>query len=98
MSELPTTEQVNARVRHVLRDQFGPAVDALADDVPLTEGLDGNYDSLSALDCIARVEAEFGIEVDFVGHDVRHWFASIARIAEFVRDQIEDQAVLGAAR
>jgi acyl carrier protein len=94
---LPSVDDVRARVRAVLRTQFGAAADALADDSEFVT-LAAGFDSLTALDMIARVESEFGIEVDFVGHDVRHWFASPGRITRYVTDQLEDRAALGSTQ
>jgi acyl carrier protein len=88
-------ENVHARVWTVLREQFGPAADELTDDGEFVNVLTAGFDSLTALDTISRIESEFSVEVDFVGHDVRHWFASPARIVRFVCDQLEDQAALG---
>ncbi len=92
---VPAAEDVHARVWTVLRDQFGPAADALTDDGEFIDLLTAGFDSLTALDTISRIESAFGVEVDFVGHDVRHWFASPARIAQFVTDQLEDRAAMG---
>ncbi|MEJ7705051.1 MAG: acyl carrier protein [Geodermatophilaceae bacterium] len=82
-------------MRAVLHGQVGDALDGIGDDDELREHLADRYDSLAAMEFVASVEAEFGIEVDFVAHDVRHIFVTIARIARFVRDQLEDRAVLG---
>lgn len=92
-SQIPRDE-IASRVRAVLRGQFGPVADDLADDAELVNAIPG-FDSLAALETISRVEAEFGIEVDFVGHDVRYWFATPGRITRFVLDRLEDRAVLG---
>jgi acyl carrier protein len=92
---VPTEQEIGTRVRATLRPLFGDALDGADDTTELTVALGDRYDSLAALECVSRVEAEFGIEVDFVAHDVRHHFASLGRIAEFVRDQLEDLAVLG---
>lgn len=89
-----TAEDIHARVWAVLREQFGSAASALTDDGELVDVLTSGFDSLTALDTISRIESAFGIEVDFVGHDLRHWFATPARIVRFVSDQLEDQAAL----
>ncbi len=96
-TSLPRAEQIRARVWAVLRNQFGPAADTLTEDSEFVATLAEVFDSLTALDTISRIETEFGIEVDFVGHDVRHWFAAPGRIMQFVRDQLEDQLALGSA-
>jgi acyl carrier protein len=92
------TDQIRTRVWALLHNQFGPAADRLTEDGEFVNTLADGFDSLTALDLIGRVEAEFGIEVDFVAHDVRHWFASPGRITRFVQEQLEDRAALGGAR
>lgn len=91
-------EQVKTRVWAVLRDQFGPATGTLTEDGEFATALAEVFDSLVALETISRIETEFGVEIDFVAHDVRHWFASPGRIMQFVRDQLEDQAALRGAK
>ncbi|MFY1671567.1 acyl carrier protein [Plantactinospora sp. WMMB334] len=95
---VPDREELRARVRAALRGRLGPAVDDVADDVPLPEALGARYDSLAALECITLVEAEFEVEVDFVEHDVRYAFATVERIVQFVHDRLEDRVALGTAR
>jgi acyl carrier protein len=93
----PGTTDLMGQVRTALCKQFGAALEPVADNDLLREALGDRYDSLAALECICRIESEFGIEVDFVEHDVRHFFSTIELICEFVRDQLEDLAVLGAS-
>lgn len=81
---------VAERVVSVLEGRFGAAARAAAPTVDLAEALPG-YDSLAALEVITATEEAFGIEVDFVAHDVRYAFSTIERIAEYVRDALEDQ-------
>ncbi|MFF9623981.1 acyl carrier protein [Streptomyces griseosporeus] len=90
---MPTTDltQIHDRVRTVLEKRFGDAARALAPDADLSAALPG-FDSLAALEYISAVEGEFGIEVDFVADDVRHWFSTLDRTATYVRERIEDQA------
>ncbi|MER6379199.1 acyl carrier protein [Streptomyces sp. NPDC001250] len=90
---MPTTDltQIHARVVAVLEKRFGDAARALAADADLSHALDG-FDSLAALEYISAIEGEFGIEVDFVGDDVRHWFSTVDRTATYVRERVEDQA------
>lgn len=95
---LPSVNDVHARVWAALRAQFGAAADALADDSEFVVALSAGFDSLTALDTISRVESEFGIEVDFVGHDVRYWFASPERVVRYVLDRLEDRAALESGR
>ncbi|MCD9877334.1 acyl carrier protein [Streptomyces guryensis] len=83
--------EIGARVRAVLDRRFGDAAKSLATDADLTDALPG-FDSLAALEYVNAVEHEFGIEVDFVGDDVRHWFSTLGRTVEYVRESIEDQA------
>jgi acyl carrier protein len=90
-----TVEQARDQVRRELSKQFGDIIDAVAGGDRLPDALGDRYDSLGALECVSRIEAAFAIEVDFVAHDVRHIFATIDRIAEFVQEQVEDRTVLG---
>ncbi|MEU2711960.1 acyl carrier protein [Streptomyces sp. NPDC007205] len=87
----PTLTEVNARLLTVLEKRFGDAAHALAPDADLSERLPG-FDSLAALEYVNAVEGEFGIEVDFVGDDVRYWFSTLERTAAYVHERIEDQA------
>ncbi|WP_370937617.1 acyl carrier protein [Amycolatopsis sp. cg13] len=97
-SPVPTLDSLRTRTRSVLAGLFGPEIDDLPEDAPLPETLGDRYDSLGAMECVTAVEKEFGIEVDFVEHDVRYTFARMDRIAEFVHSQLEDRAVFGGAR
>ncbi|GHJ42340.1 acyl carrier protein [Streptomyces sp. TS71-3] len=92
---IPTEQEIATRVRAVLHDLFGDALHSVADDTELTTALGERYDSLAAMECVSRVEGEFGIEVDFVADDVRFSFATLGRIGAFVRDRLEDHAILG---
>ncbi|MFF5445542.1 acyl carrier protein [Streptomyces sp. NPDC012888] len=85
------------RLRAVLAARLGPEYDAVAEDADLRVTLGDGYDSLTVMECVSAVEAEFGIEVDLVGDDVRHWFSTTALMARFVADRLEDAAVLGGA-
>ncbi|GGK73792.1 acyl carrier protein [Mangrovihabitans endophyticus] len=96
-SAVPSPADVRSRTRDALRQRLGP-LDTVPDETPLPDALGPRYDSLTALECIGLVEAEFGIEVDFIEHDVRHAFRSIAAITGFVHDLLEDQASLRAHR
>ncbi|MFV0132619.1 acyl carrier protein [Streptomyces sp. HMX87] len=92
---MPTSDtdltRIHGRVRAVLEKRFGDAARALAPDADLSAALPG-FDSLAALEYVTAVEGEFGIEVDFVGDDVRYWFSTLDRTAEYVRERVEDQA------
>lgn len=89
-----TAGDIHARVWTVLQEQFGPAAAELTEDDEFVDVLTTGFDSLTAIDTISRVESAFGVEIDFVSHDVRYWFASPARIVRFISDQLEDQAAL----
>ncbi|MFD4669605.1 acyl carrier protein [Lentzea sp. NPDC058450] len=93
-TDLPTLDQTRARVRTVLRDQVGDVLDGVADDDELRDVLADRYDSLAAMEFVSRIETEFGIEVDFVSHDVRFVFSTLSRISGFVQDLLEDNAAL----
>lgn len=92
---IPAYDETLTRVREVLAELLGDGLKSAAHDQPLTEALGDRYDSLAALECVSRVEGAFGVEVDFVAHDVRYSFATLGRIAEFVQGELEDRAVLG---
>jgi acyl carrier protein len=83
--------EIAPRVRGVFAQQFNGAENA-PDDEPLPNALGGRYDSLAVLELITSIEQEFGIEVDFVAHDVRYWFSQIGLITQFVADQLDDKA------
>lgn len=95
---IPNQQELRDRVRQALRRQLGDVAADVPDDALLPETLGSRYDSLAAMECVTGVEEEFGIEVDFVAHDVRYWFGSIERIARFTADQLEDAAVTGGLR
>ncbi|CAM5710985.1 acyl carrier protein [Streptomyces viridifaciens] len=82
--------EITTRVLTVLEKRFGEAARALAQDADLSMALPG-FDSLAALEFVTAVEGEFGIEVDFVGDDVRYSFSTLDRVAEYVRERVEDQ-------
>ncbi|MFC4495752.1 acyl carrier protein [Streptomyces ovatisporus] len=92
---VPAFDETLSRVREVLGELLGDGVRSAGQDEELTRALGDRYDSLAALECVSRVENAFGIEVDFVAHDVRYSFATLGRIAEFVQGELEDLAVLG---
>jgi acyl carrier protein len=94
MTAMITLDEVTGRVRQSLRGQFGEPFDQVSDDDLLAETMAG-FDSLAAMECVSRMEEEFHVEVDFVGHDVRYHFATVARISSFVRDLVEDSMILG---
>lgn len=97
MSQIPSPAQIGVRVRATVREVLGEALDAVTDTDELRDKLGDRYDSLRAIEGITRIEQEFGIEVDFVGHDVRYEFATLERIARFVRWQLEDLQTLNGA-
>ncbi|MFI9511227.1 acyl carrier protein [Nocardia sp. NPDC052566] len=83
------------RVRNTLRDRVGDLLDQVGNDDELREALGDRYDSLAAMEFVSRVEAEFGVEVDFVSHDVRFIFSTINRVSQFVAEALEDRDVRG---
>ncbi|MEV7541190.1 phosphopantetheine-binding protein [Streptomyces sp. NPDC089915] len=93
---VPTIDELTPQVRAALTPLLGDALDSVRDDAELTEVLGDRYDSLTALECVTAVETAFGVEVDFVAHDVRYGFATVGRIAAFVRDLLEDRTALDA--
>lgn len=91
---MTTVAPVRERVRTTMRERFADALDGVTDEELLPDALGDRYDSLAATECIAAIEAEFGITVDFVEDDLRHHFSSIARITAFVEEKLEDLAAL----
>ena len=89
---------VRDRLRAALTARLGDTFARVADADVLRDVLGEGYDSLSAMECVPAVEEEFGIEVDFVADDVRHWFGSVELMCEFVTNRLEDAAVLRAGR
>lgn len=90
----PALTDVRARLRTILAIRLGEGFATVPDDADLAVALGDGYDSLTAMECISAVELAFDIEVDMVGDDVRHWFASVERMCVFVRNRLEDAAVL----
>ncbi|HVK24951.1 MAG TPA: acyl carrier protein [Actinokineospora sp.] len=93
-----TEESLRTRLRTVLTTRLGEGFAGVPDDADLRDALGDGYDSLTAMECITAVEEEFGVEVDMVADDVRHWFGSVDRMLTFVGDRLEDAAVLGGPR
>jgi acyl carrier protein len=91
-------DDVRRQVRATLATHLGPAVADVPDDTPLPDAFGDRYDSLGALECISLIEQAFDIEVDFVAHDIRYWFATLARIDQFVFDQVEDREITRGVR
>jgi acyl carrier protein len=86
-------DDLRGKVRATLAAHLGDEIAGLPDDTLLPDAFSDRYDSLGALECISLIELAFDIEVDFVAHDVRYWFATPARIVQFVTDQVEDQKI-----
>ncbi|KNB50249.1 acyl carrier protein [Streptomyces caatingaensis] len=91
---VPAIDDLRTRVRAVLAARLGDAFEAVPSDADLQQALGERYDSLTAMECISAVEEEFGIEVDFVADDVRHWFSTVDLMASFTHDRLEDSAAL----
>jgi acyl carrier protein len=87
-----------ARVRRAYADALRLPCEDVPIEAELREAVGDRYDSLAAVECVAAVESEFGIEVDFVADDVRYWFSSVANTAEFVARRLADQATLATPR
>ncbi len=91
---VPSTDDIHRRVRTLLDASLGDAFAVVPSDADLQQAMGERYDSLTAMECISAVESEFGIEVDFVADDVRHWFATVDRIVAFTHGRLEDTAAL----
>lgn len=86
---------VERRVRDALERVLGAGVVSCDASTVLRESEAVRYDSVTAVECVAAIEDEFGIEVDFVADDVRYSFASIGNIAELVEQKLADLRSLG---
>ncbi|MBL1065945.1 acyl carrier protein [Streptomyces sp. 7-21] len=93
-TSVPEETQIREGIREALAGPLGDALASVTDDAELNQALGERYDSLTAMECITAVENRFNIEVDFVADDVRHWFSTIDRMTQFVRERLEDGAVL----
>lgn len=94
MSTAPQDTQQNPddldqRIRAALAGVVGDPAYRIAPDAELRDGLE-RYDSLAAVETITAIENAFGITVDVVEDDVRHWFSSVERMTQFVSERLED--------
>ncbi|GLF97028.1 acyl carrier protein [Streptomyces yaizuensis] len=91
---VPTCAELRDLIRAVLAPRLGDAFQDVPDDAELQTALGDRYDSLTAMECVSAIEGSFGIEVDFVTDDVRHWFSTVERMTAFTHDRLEDAAAL----
>lgn len=88
--DTPNKAEIANKVRAVFIDRFGDAAKKVDADADLPDVLPG-LDSLQSVQVVSAIEDLFGFEVDYVGDDVRYWFATINRIVDYVSDRLEDQ-------
>lgn len=83
-------QTVMPRFRASLAKVVGAAARTAPENEPLPDVL-GNFDSLAAMELIENLEDEFGVEVDFIAHDVRFRLRTISSGTEFITDLLEDK-------
>jgi acyl carrier protein len=86
--------EIEERVRRALGEVLDADLAGCERDRTLAEAPGIYYDSASVVECVVAIEAEFGIEVDFVEDDVRYAFRSIGTISDFVGRKLADSHAL----
>ena len=87
--------EIERRIRACLRHVVGETASHIPHELPIRDAV-ASFDSLAAMEFVTALEDEFGIEVDFVLHDVRFRMQTIQRSVGFVQELLEDKEVLGA--
>ena len=90
----PAEPTLRDRIRAVVARLLDTALSPAQDHTPLAEIDPDRYDSLGVLDCVAAVESEFDIAVDFVEDDLRVTFRSVVSIEDLVGRRIADTVAL----
>jgi acyl carrier protein len=84
-------------IRRQVRTAVGAIVCTELDPTADNDSLNAQYeryDSLGVIDCVGRVEQQFGISVDLIDDDLRSTFVSVASISALVRSKLADRDVL----
>ncbi|PIB48710.1 acyl carrier protein [Pseudomonas sp. 2588-5] len=83
-------------IRTALETLLGPEVRSIGADESFRDFIGERFDSLMAVEVVTIIEERFGIEVDYVGDDVRYWFETLEKMEQFVKERLEDTATLQA--
>jgi acyl carrier protein len=83
-------------IRSALEALLGPEVRTIGADQSFRDFIGERFDSLMAVEVVTTIEERFGIEVDYVGDDVRYWFETLEKMEQFVTERLEDTATLQA--
>ncbi|QJI40775.1 acyl carrier protein [Pseudomonas sp. ADAK2] len=93
---MSSSNTVNEDIRASLEALLGPEVRTIGADQSFRDFIGERFDSLMAVEVVTTIEERFGIEVDFVGDDVRYWFETLEKMEQFVKGRLEDNATLQA--
>lgn len=90
------SNSVKEDIRSALETLLGPEVRAIGADQSFRDFIGERFDSLMAVEVVTTIEERFGIEVDYVGDDVRYWFETLEKMEQFVKERLEDNVTLQA--
>lgn len=93
---MTNTPTVIENIRSALEALLGPQVRSIGADQSFRDFIGERFDSLMAVEVVTTIEERFGIEVDYVGDDVRYWFETLEKMEQFVKERMEDTATLQA--
>ncbi|ETK16371.1 hypothetical protein H097_21510 [Pseudomonas sp. FH4] len=90
------SNSVKEDIRSALETLLGPEVRTIGVDQSFRDFIGERFDSLMAVEVVTTIEERFGIEVDYVGDDVRYWFETLEKMEQFVKERLEDNVTLQA--
>lgn len=93
---MTNSNTVKDDIRSALEALLGPEVRTIGSDQSFRDFIGERFDSLMAVEVVSTIEERFGIEVDYVGDDVRYWFETLEKMEQFVTERLEDRATLQA--
>ncbi|MBK4988201.1 acyl carrier protein [Pseudomonas sp. S36] len=93
---MTNSNTVKDAIRSALEALLGPEVRTIGADQSFRDFIGERFDSLMAVEVVTTIEERFGIEVDYVGDDVRYWFETLEKMEQFVTERLEDTATLQA--
>ena len=85
------------RIHQTLGQLLGEQIDTIGPRDSFRDFLGERFDSLMAVEVITAIEGAFDIEVDYLSDDVRFWFETLEKMAQFVAQKREDQLTLQGA-